>query len=109
MSLLYIDTLVPEDSEEIQEFLEEIESFFNGLSDVGGGFKLTIQEEETPDGRWQWQIIPSGAISDGQDNDGRELWKSPDLSSCYAGNTIQEAAGQLFDEVKINYGDRLPS
>ncbi len=109
MSLLYKGAIVPENKVDIQEFLDEISDFLNGMSsDSGatGDIAFRIREPETDEKDWEVKV--SGQISDGQDNDGNEIWKQTELQDYYFGKTLKDAVEQIYTDFKEQYSDKLP-
>jgi hypothetical protein len=88
--------------------LAEIEQILNGLSSLSGAagdVKFSIQKSEGKDG---WcEIEVSGQISNGQDIDGKEIWKSPELNDRYSGQTLKAVVEQILADVKSHYGASL--
>lgn len=108
MSLLYRNASVPVERKDIEAFLAEIEQFLNNLSSLTGAIgdvKFSIQEPESKDGECEIEV--NGQISNGQDNDGKEIWKNTELNDCYSGKTLKEVVEQIFTDVKLHYGDSL--
>ncbi len=109
MGLFYKSATVPEKKDDIHEFLAEISDFLNGsLPDSGATGDLDIHIQEPEANGDEWEVKVSGQISDGQDNDGREIWKQTELQDYYFGKTLKEAVEQIFSDVKLHYGDKLP-
>ena len=109
MGLLYKDAKVPEKEEDIQSFLTEIADFLMNSSSncvATGEFNLDIIEPEAKEDEWEVKV--SGQISDGQDNDGNEIWKQTELQDDYFGKTLKDAVEHFFSDVKLHYGDMLP-
>ena len=108
MSLFYKSATVPEKKYDIQEFLAEISDFLNHLSldNATGDLSFHIREPEANGDEWEVKV--SGQISDGQDKDGSEIWKQTELQDYYFGKTLKEAVEQIFSDVKLHYGDKLP-
>lgn len=106
MSLLHKNAKAPVERKDIEAFLAEIEQFLNNMSSATGAtgdVKFSIQKPATKNGEFEIEV--SGQISNGQDNDGKEIWKSTELNDSYSGKTLQEVAEQIFTDVKSHYGD----
>jgi len=104
MSLFFKKSpVVPEKEEDIVEFLSEISDYISNLSDnnATGDVHFDIQKPENKGDRWIIDV--NGQISDGQDLDGNELWKEPDLHTYYEGLTLKEAAEKILHDVILNY------
>jgi len=108
MSLLYTEAVVPEEKDDIQDFLDEISNSLNsGVSGsvATGGVNFYIREPEAEEDKWEVEV--SGQISDGQDNNGNEVWIQTKLEDFYLGETLKGAVGQLFSDFKLHYGGNL--
>jgi hypothetical protein len=93
--------VVPEQEDDIREFLEEISERLNN-SDNGatGNLEFYIKPDANED---EWKIKGEGQVSGGQDNNGREIWRDAKLRTYYYGKTFKEAAEKLFLDYKSNY------
>lgn len=108
MTLFHKNTKVPVERKDIEAFLAEIAQFLNNMSSstgATGDVKFSIQDPSAKDGEFEIEV--SGQISNGQDNDGKEIWKGTGLNDSYSGTILQEIAEKIFMDVKSHYGDRL--
>src|SRR5665647_2770549 len=98
---------LPEKAEAIRK-LKEISQRLNKLSsDIGatGDLKFHIQDPAANGDKWEVYI--EGQISDGQDQNGKELWKSSKLQDCYSGETLADAVEQILSDAKKHYCGKL--
>ena len=109
MSFLCKSATVPEREDDIKEFLAEISDFLNHLasgSGATGDLSFHIREPEANGDEWRIEVM--GQISDGQDSNGREIWKETELQDYYSSITLKEAVEQIFSDAKSYYGASLP-
>ncbi len=108
MSLYYKSAKVPEKEDEIRELLGEMADKINNMSSDCATGDLSFLPVRPGADAGGWQIEVNGSISYGQNNNGKEIWKPPELQDCYSGKTLKEAVEQLLIDITLHYGDKLP-
>ncbi len=90
--------IVPEKKTGILQFLDEIRDSLNDGDGCCATGNITFEIQEPKTNEHEWEIKVSGQISDGQDNDGNEIWKNIELQDHYFGKTLKDAAEQLYSD-----------
>lgn len=96
-----LDT-VPEKDDDIEEFLSEFSKYLNNRRNRAEG-NLYFFIHPPDEYEYRWIIEVDVQISDGQDNDSREIRRDPKLSGEYSGATLKAAAERLFSSYKSKY------